>query len=279
MIRSACFRRDSDGTLVPTPRAGSGWGSDHMRGLAIGGALARASERAVAELGRDDLRPARWTLDLFRAVHMKPITASATVIRSSRRLCLVEAELHQEGQIRARASALFLRPDPDAEPTGILPPFVDHAAPDSDGDDYAGDVERLYRVPDGPWVAGRPPASHEPLHLWHFSIPVVEGEKVTPFQNVAAIADVANAVTNAGPEGLAFINADVSLVLGRQVVGPSVGLASSGRVESDGICAGSTIVFDRLGACGTATTTALSQPPIELRGSPMSWRGDRDQPE
>ncbi|MCC3311823.1 acyl-CoA thioesterase domain-containing protein [Nocardia africana] len=55
------------------------------------------------------LQPVRWTLDLFRAVRMRPTATSATVVREGPRLCLVDAVLRQDGQPAARASALYLR--------------------------------------------------------------------------------------------------------------------------------------------------------------------------
>ncbi|MFT4201529.1 acyl-CoA thioesterase domain-containing protein [Gordonia sp. (in: high G+C Gram-positive bacteria)] len=273
MARSPCFRRDPSGALLPTPRAGSGWGADHMRGLAVSGALARAAEAAAIEVGRDDLRPVRWTLDLFRAAKMVPTTTRTRVVHSSRRLLLVDAELLQAGRAVARAGTLFLRPDPAAAPSGIAPHWPTVVPPTTDGQDHPDDVERMYQTPGGPWVPGRPPTDREPLNLWHFEIPIVEGEEPTAFQNTAAISDVVNATTNVGPQGLAFINPDVSLLLARPVVGPSVGLASVGRVEGDGLAVSTATVFDRHGPCGTVSTSALSQPPIELVGSPLLWLG------
>src|SRR6476620_9291000 len=93
---------------LPQRPAGSGWGSGHMRGMAVSGALARAAERAVEALGRQDLQPVRWTLDLFRPARMEPSVASSTVVREGRRLCLVDAVLSQDGEAVARASALYL---------------------------------------------------------------------------------------------------------------------------------------------------------------------------
>ncbi len=64
------FTRGDGDVLVPTQLACSLWSDDQMHGVALSGALARSLERAVAETGRTDLRPARYTVDLFRAARM-----------------------------------------------------------------------------------------------------------------------------------------------------------------------------------------------------------------
>jgi hypothetical protein len=57
--------------------------------------------------------------------------------------------------------------------------------------------------------------------------------------------------------GLEFINADVSLALGRLPVGPAVGFATTDRIEQAGISVGTAVAFDRIGVFGTATLCAL----------------------
>ena len=97
------FTADGD-ALVPTDLACSLWSDDQMHGVALSGAMARSLEHAVAELGRTDLRPARYTVDLFRAARMQPCHLRTDVVREGRRLCLVDAVLEQDGEPVARAS-------------------------------------------------------------------------------------------------------------------------------------------------------------------------------
>lgn len=49
------FTADEDDVLTPTDVARSMWSKDQMHGVAVSGALARALERHLAELGREDL--------------------------------------------------------------------------------------------------------------------------------------------------------------------------------------------------------------------------------
>jgi hypothetical protein len=243
--------------LVPEPMAGRGWGTDRMRGVAVSGALARASERAITAAGRSDLRPARWTLDLFCPATMQPCTTTATVVRQGRRLCLVDATLEQDGKPVARAGALFLQV---AEPPRgevwspqhrILPPPPE-LRPQSN-------EPRLYYSEDVGWTVS--PADHQSRsrkQTWHRAVPVVRGEEPTAFQMVASVADVTNLVTNWGSAGLEFINADITLALSRLPTGKEVGLSALHRVEHDGIATGTAVVFDRLGPVGTSLVTAMA---------------------
>lgn len=102
--------RDDRQVLVPTEWARSGWDANgQIRGTAISGALAMAAEGIAAGLeGASVFRPVRWTLDLFRPAAMIPSTTDATVVRSGRRLRLVDVLFVQEGATVARGSLLLL---------------------------------------------------------------------------------------------------------------------------------------------------------------------------
>lgn len=242
--------------LHPEPCAASGWGTEHMRGLAVSGALAREAERTIDTIGRHDLQPARWTVDLFRAAKMRPSVTSATVVRDGPRLCLIDAVLNQDGQPVARASALYLRPS--ATPDGTVwsggasptPPEARTPPPDR---------ERLYLDPGRGWGEWTEGFQHsERKQIWHFPIPVVEGETVTPFQLAASVADVTNLIANLGSAGLEYINPDVTLAMARLPESTGLGLALTERVEQLGLAVGTAVVFDRRGVLGTVTASALA---------------------
>src|SRR5690349_11197248 len=96
--------------LVPGEIARSMWSTEQMHGVAVSGALARGLEAKLAEIGRTDLIPARYTVDLFQPAKMAPCTVVTEVIREGRRLALIDAALMQ-GDVRvARASCIFLLP-------------------------------------------------------------------------------------------------------------------------------------------------------------------------
>lgn len=250
------FERDG-AALVPTAIARSMWSENQMHGVAVSGALARAIETCVREAGRDDLRPARMTVDLFRPATMDPCVLTAEVVREGRRICLVDAVLTQDGGRVARASAIFLKPSASAEgavwqPTERpVPPPLDVAP-----------VSTEPRVPffhsDAGWsqtFGDHQDASRKAS--WNTALPVVAGEEVTPFQGVAAMADGASLVTNWGDRGVEYINTDITLTLARLPEGLEIGLAAEDRIEHDGIAVGTAELFDRGGSLGTVVVTSL----------------------
>jgi acyl-CoA thioesterase len=109
--------------LVPHPVAQGGWGPT-VGGQVVGGLLARAVDRHVTD---PDMQPARLTVDIMRRVALRPLQVIATVVRTGKRMCAVDAELVQDNQVVARASALFLRrgehpkPEPWSTPVTMPP--------------------------------------------------------------------------------------------------------------------------------------------------------------
>ncbi|GEE00501.1 hypothetical protein nbrc107696_09470 [Gordonia spumicola] len=263
-IRSAFFTSATDDRLTPGPRAASGWGSDHMRGMAVSGALARAAER-VATPG---LVPVRWSIDLFRPTRMSDVDVTTTVVRAGRRYCLIDVVAAQNDAPTARATAAFAAAS-DAESTVWA---TDHALtpPASDGDDQPEEVERFYWDAGRGWLTpGESPYTSERKGVWHFPIPVVDGEEPSPFVVAAAVADVVNAICSVGPDGLAFINTDATMHLSRSPASGPIGLAMISRTEHAGLSASAAAVFDRQGAFGHVSATGLANPPIPLLHHPF----------
>ncbi len=260
----AFFTADGAGTgevLLPRPAAASRWGGpvETVRGVAVSGALARAAEHAVADLGAaTEVRPARWTVDLFRPTTLhRPATATARVVRAGRRLCVVEAQLVQDDRAVARASGLFLAPGGTSvgatwsgDPAPAPPP--PHLRP-------ASAEPRLFWSEGVGWTAT--PHAHANAarkQLWNLPTAVVDGEEPTPFQHAAMVADLASMVGNWGDAGIEFINADLTLALARLPAGVELGLATEHRMESDGIAVVTALMFDHAGAFGSVTVTALA---------------------
>lgn len=251
------FTADGD-SLVPNDLARSLWSAEQIHGVAVSGALARAAERAVAEVGRDDLRPARWNVDLFRPADLQPAQTHWRVVRESARLCLIDVEFVQADQVRSRASALFLRPS-DPAPGEVWEPTEHPAPPPLE----IAPVSDEPRVPifgsDGQWTDNFGDHQNSARHMtWQTGMPVVPDEAPTPFTAVASIADATSMVTNWGTRGVEQINADVLLTLARRPVGVEIGLAALTRTSADGIAVGTVEVFDRQGRLGTAMTTSMA---------------------
>ncbi|MFD3704464.1 acyl-CoA thioesterase domain-containing protein [Nocardia sp. NPDC058658] len=243
--------------LHPEPEAGSGWIGGQLRGMAVGAVLARAVERELVLRERTDLRPVRWTLDLFRPVFMRPCTIRLDVVRDGRRLALFDAILIQDDRPVARAGALCLRPGPT--PEGICWSAATTADPPPADRAPSSDQDRVYFSEEEGWS----PQAHTHHNtartgIWHRPIPVVVGERPTPFQFVAGLADVTNVVTNLGSSGLEYINADATLTLTRLPEGDEAGLFTLDRMAQDGIAVGTAAMYDRHGVFGTATVSSIA---------------------
>lgn len=272
----AMFTPDGD-DLVPQGFARSMWSKDQMHGVAVSGALARGLEQHLAALGRDDLSPARYRVDLFRPARMRACRVVVTEVRQSARLCLLDAELLQDGERVARASCLFLKPT--EEPSGqVWEPAERTAAPSTD-EVPASDQPRV------PFFASAEPWSQEfgahqnagRKQTWQTGVPVVAGEPATPFTTVASVADATSMVLHWGTDGVQHINTDIDLALARLPEGLEVGFAAEDRVSHDGISVGAATVFDRRGPVGVATVTAIANAkrPVDFEGVEYDDDGTR----
>ena len=258
MTEFALFRADGD-LLLPQDIARSLWREDQMHGVATSGALARGLERAVVAIGREDLRPARYTVDLFRAPSMSACTVRSSVVREGSRLCLVDAVLEQDGRAVARAGAIFLAPSenpggavwsstevPGPPPLELAPVSEEPRVP-------------LFSSDEVGWsqvFAEHQNASRK--QTWQAALPIVVGEQATPFQAVAGVADSTSMVMNWGDGGVEYINTDITLALSRLPVSTEIGLAARERFAHDGIAVGTAVVFDREGPIGTSTVSSLA---------------------
>lgn len=245
-------RRD-DG-FVPNSIAHGGWGPT-LGGQVVGGLLARAAEQQVPE---EDLQPARLTVEILRRVASAPLRVTASVVRAGSRMRAIDAAMTQDGELVARASALYLRrgaqPDGDFFTTAVtLPPLPEEPAR---FDDSVPMFIRAYGNEDG----DRFPWQHcGPRYAWLREIrDLVDGEELTPFVRAAMAVDVTASLTNFSTKGLAFINADYTLTLSRLPVGPYIGLAALTHCSDAGVATGSAGLFDTLGPIGSGVSTAIA---------------------
>ncbi|WP_063740044.1 acyl-CoA thioesterase domain-containing protein [Amycolatopsis jejuensis] len=247
--------------LHPLPNARSRWGGQ-LRGMATSGILARAAERAAPA----ELRPVRWTVDLLRPARSRPCVTTTEVIRRGRRLCVAEARLWQDDVLVSKATGLFLAPGGTVTGKTWQPDTTPEPPPP---DLHPGTAEpRLYYSDDKGWT--NTPAPHQNASrkmLWTYPQELVLGERPTPFQHAATVADLVNVVANWGDAGLEFINADLTLALARTPADDlGLGLATVQRVEDGGLAVATAAVFDRQGPLGTVTGAALAAPaPVDPR--------------
>ncbi|KQY50169.1 thioesterase family protein [Nocardioides sp. Root140] len=268
------FYRNDGASLMPLGLSRSLWSKEQMHGVAISAGLSRAAEGALRDLDRDDLQPARYTVDLFRPAMMTASTFTTEVVREGPRICLVDVAMVQDGERVARASALFLKKgetpagevwSPDERP---VPPPLDLAPEGTEP-----------HIPFFHSSAGwsqdfRAHQNSSRKATWQTGVPPVDGEEATPFTAVAAIADATTMVTNWGSKGVEFINTDITVTLSRLPDGIQLGLSGLDRVVHDGISVGTATIFDRRGPIGTTVMTAIANAKRTVDFDAIDYRED-----
>ena len=251
--RGAYFISSTDG-LRPVPEARSPWAPDMLHGRLLAGLAARAVEGA----GHDPtLRVVRLTVDMFRAPPMSALDVATRVVRDGRRVRVVDVSIHSADVEVAHAGALLLRtgPHPSGVPWRASEWDVPH--PDTlpsagdDGETFGGWDIRLL-TPGGFWTAER-------KRVWaRDRWQLVAGEEPSPLVRAALAADLPNPLANSSADGLQFINADLTLFLGRHPVSEWIGLEVAGHLGHDGIAVGTCTLYDTSGAIGSSSVCAIT---------------------
>jgi hypothetical protein len=218
--------------------------------------LAGMAARAVEGTDHDPaLRVARLTVDMFRSPPMSALQVSTRVVRNGRRVRVVEVSIRSGDVEVARASALML--GTGRHPDGLTwrAPDWDAASPDTlpapEGDfDGGWDIRLL--TPGGFWTEER-------KRVWtRDRWQLVAGEEPSPLVRAALAADLPNPLANSSSKGLQFINADLTLILGRPPVSDWIGLEVDHHVGQDGIAVGTCTLYDTSGAIGWSSVCAIA---------------------
>ena len=249
------FRREGD-SFLPNPIANGPWDPSSLHGRVVIGLLAFAIEQRHSG---PDFVPARLTVDMFRLPNITtPIEVKTKAVREGMRIRVIEADFFSGGVAMARASCQLLRRGENPEGNIWSPPNWEVPAP---ADIPPPTDARLGMH--GKW-ATRPIVGHMgslgPRRLWMSEVrEVVEGSPLTPFVRVAVAADFASPFANAGDQGLAYINSDVTLYLHRLPATEWIGFEVVNHHARDGIAMGECWLYDEEGAIGTSTVAAIAQ--------------------
>ena len=251
MSSQPAFFDPTEAGLAPAPEARGPWAEDMMHGRLLAGLAAWAIER---DHGEEGFLPARLTVDLFRNPAMAPVTIETALVRAGGRVRAADAIVRIGGTDVARASSLWLRtgtaPDddvPHTEPWDVPPP--------EEGELSFGGPFEVWSIPGQGWGAPGPRKS------WlRDTRPLVSGAPVSPFVRAALAADFASPLSNAGSTGLDYINADLSLHLGRLPDGEWIGIETADRVASDGVSVAYCRFHDQRGPIGWSTVCAVLNP-------------------
>lgn len=255
--RPGHFIQTAPDRFMPTSKAQSHWGTDHLNGPALVGLVAYLLEETY---GLDDFMPARLTVDLCKAARGVDTTAMTRLVREGRRVRNSACKLVQDGVVVVRATLVQYRRSsaPQGEEWSANTEFTPPA--DIEGARYS-----YIGSDDGGWshsIAEHQNTSHK--RLLNRTVDVVAGTKNTPFVNAAMAAEGTALVTNLGSAGIGYINGDMTVALARLPLDEWIGVQADSHWAADGVAVGTATLFDHAGAFGTGTVTSVSNPAAQI---------------
>lgn len=203
----------------------------------------------------------RLTVDLFRPIPHAGFSIHTEVVRAGRSVSTTAMTLvNGDGQPVITASGMHLASG-DVDPiatTRYDTPRLNEARPDRfpspegehDLPAFTTGVSSMY------------PPGHEPTPgptiMWMRALPLLPDEEGSGFQRICPLADCGNAVSrNADPDGIVFMNTDLTIMIHREPVGTWFGMDSVSRWEPTGAGLSDSLLFDEFGAVGKALQTVL----------------------
>jgi len=253
---------ERDGRFAPTDHARGPWDPMALHGGAPAALITEAFRR---EQPGDQLPIARLCFELLRPVPFAPLELSVATLRHGRRVQELSAELHCEGALICRASALRVQPVPDGLQVEGGPPLerpmpgpqeatpVDFALDDAAHASFASAMEMR-------WLDD--PDARGPARVWmRPRLELVPGAPLSPLARLAAAADFGNGVSAALPfDRYIFINADLSIHLRREPRGEWIGLDARTLLHGGGTGLAESVLHDTDGPLGRALQTLIVQP-------------------
>ncbi len=248
------FLERSGEAFLPTDMARGFWSpTANLHARVMIGLAAHEIERRH---GEPDFQPTRLTSDLYRLPDLSPLTIETRVLREGRRIKLIEAEIFSGGVSSARCVCQLLR-------RGEQPPARTWKG-------AAWDVPPPESIPRpdplplfGRWeMRPIPPVAQGelPRRTWLRELrQLIAGEAYTPFSRVATGVDFTSPTSNAGVDGLDFINSDVTFYLHRLPVGEWIGYEVTNHQSSEGIAIGQCTLHDIEGPIGFSSCAAVAQ--------------------
>jgi len=254
MSNEPFFRRDGE-LFQPTPVSRGPWSQTSLHGRVVIGLLGREIERRH---GDPDYLPSRLTVDMYRLPDLSAAEVVTRVVRDGRRIKVIDAEYIVGGRSMARATCQLLRRTQNPDGKVWSPPPWDAPPPEAipAPTDPRGSLGGMWAVRPVSGAMGTLGARR----LWMSEVrELVGGDTLTPFAQVAVGCDFASPFANAGENGLAYINSDVTLYLHRLPATKWVGYEVVNHQATDGIAIGECLLHDESGPIGSATVTALAQ--------------------
>jgi hypothetical protein len=253
---------DGGDVVVPTILTQGPWSPDAQHGGPVCALLTWAAQQMPTLA---PMQPARVTVDLWRAVPLRPLRIERAIRREGKRLQAVDVSLF-DGEVEvAHAAVLRIRrADTDeAEVTAhpLRPPTGPPVPPTRHGSIFSGPgAERIgfIRSLDAHRVVGNP-GEGAPAVLWvRMRQPLVAGHETPPACNVAFASDFASALAAyLDISRWSYINPDVNLHLLREPTSDWIAVEGTTWVGTQGIGHGRAALYDLDGLVGNATAAQV----------------------
>jgi Thioesterase-like superfamily len=258
-VLAAFYERDGD-LFRATELTRGPWdpGAQHAGPPAalLGYAIEQLPDTAEFQVGR-------VTFEILRSVPIAPVRVEARVVRSGRRVQMVEAELSDaEGEVLMQARAWRIRTSKLELPGEALVASQPPPPPEegSEAEFFPTAQEHGYHSAMEVRFAAGGFTEPGPATAWlRMRQPLVAGEEATPLQRVLVAADVGNGISAALDfRRYLFINVDLTVQLERMPEGEWVGVDAVTLPRPKGIGTAESTLFDvDNGRIGRALQTLL----------------------
>lgn len=249
------FERDGD-VLKPTSYSLGPWG-DTMHGAAIAASLVQQLDSVI---GNGGFRLARSTVELFRPAPMGDVRISSVVIRDGSRVRVADAGMKVNDALVARCVGLFLK---ESSPEGLNVSDLSLGA-GPEGHDKL--LKPAPRISDRPRFIDRAElrpitfGEREKLSCAWVNIPfsLTSEEPLSPAARAAAAAEYLSGLSFMFPEGLRFINAEITMHMNRPPSSQWICVSADLRISYEGTALARAMLFDERGIFGSCAVSSLA---------------------
>ncbi|MEV0384068.1 thioesterase family protein [Nonomuraea sp. NPDC050643] len=254
----AMYSRTGQGRYLASEHTQGPWdpGAQHM------GPVTALIVHELAETApRPGLELSRLVVDVFAPVPLAELEVATEVARDGKRVQCLSASVSSGGREYVRAVAWRIReaatpPTPVPGPPAPVPPPSERHRSSWLGSGFGYGKALDWRfVTGGPMEVG-------PATVWgRLTMPLVEGEEITPLERLAAFADSGNGVSFAvGFDTHVFANVDLTISLFRAPAGEWICMDATTVIGPSGRGLTRSTLYDETGELGTATQTLFVAP-------------------
>jgi hypothetical protein len=254
-MSDAFFLPDGDG-FFPQRHGTGPWSPDFLHAGPPSALVTRGFERALP----DDFQLTRITFELLRPVGFVKLTLRTEVEQEGANVRRGTAVLEGDGRPLIRATAMaFRKVAVEAEPAPEAPPPLPETLPPTTFDFFPTSVG-YHTAMELRFARGHLGTS--PVAAWmRMKVPLLPGEKPSPFVRVACAADSGNGLAQvANIKAFTFVNADLSLSLLRRPKGEWICLEAHTLATKDGVGLSDTRLWDEKGPIGRGVQCLVVRP-------------------